>query len=126
MYMIQNELKAYLEANTSTLSFPLFIPETEKLPCTAYTLEGATRHRDSELSSTSVVEHVYTIQVCDVTYDGVVRLTNDLINIFDMTAFKQGDVEVLQSQVDNVTDSTNHDLSLYFRIIRITLIVNEV
>jgi hypothetical protein len=125
MRMIQDDLRRYLELQTEVNAYPLFIPETVELPAMAYTLEDAGRNINSDQYQTSVSDHTYTVQVCDKEYKSVVDQAQKIIELFDGAGFNFEQTEVLASSVSSVSDATNHDLSMYFRIITFTLIVNE-
>ncbi|MCK8112497.1 hypothetical protein [Vibrio sp. 2CM40D] len=125
MRMIQDDLRRYIEAQTQIEAYPLFVPESVQLPAIAYTLEDAGRNVGSDQYKTSVSDHTYTVQVCDNRFDSVKNIAQQVIDLFDGKGFTHEQTEVLTSQVTSVSDATNHDLDLYFRIITFTLIVRE-
>lgn len=125
MRMIQDDLRRYIEAQTQVEAYPLFVPESISLPAMAYTLEDAGRNVSSDQYQTTVSDHTYTVQVCDHTFDSVKNIAQQVIDLFDGKGFTHEQTEVLTSSVTSVSDATNHDLDLYFRIITFTLIVKE-
>lgn len=123
--MIIEDLKVFIETQTSLLMYPFHIPQGSDLPAIQYDQVNFSRHEDSNMSESNVTSHNFQLTIVTEDSDTCILKMDEIVNLLEGYSGVMGNSKVMICRVNNTVPLYNKQQQTYEYAIDVSMRINK-